>query len=210
MCWPFLMDVISCPMWSDNTWGPESVSKLSLGGQRSPFSFRVIQMIPVSSSVRDSSYIIVVSTLLLLWLLCFLVQKSWMYTVFLWNALQAVFKACLKLDSWGLPLLTKPSWVTYFKFLIALFCAMQRLSQMIPALLSPKLILAGSAHPTFPLWEAVCWPISANQDMTSVALTSSPASGTSPGAAVHLRVWKVRQMLCPISHIFIVRPSQFE
>lgn len=75
------------------------------------------------------------------------------------------------------------------------FCVMQRLSQMTPVLPCLKSTSDGSARPTLPLWEAVCWPISANQGMTSVALTSLPVSGTSPGAAAHLLALKVRQVL---------------
>lgn len=61
MCWLFLTDKTSCLMWLGSTFGPRNVSRLSPGGQRSPFSFRVILMTPVSSRVRDSSFITAVS-----------------------------------------------------------------------------------------------------------------------------------------------------
>lgn len=61
MCWPFLTDRTSCLTWLDSTCGPGSVSRLFLGGQRSPFSFRAIPTTPASSRVRDSSFITVVS-----------------------------------------------------------------------------------------------------------------------------------------------------
>lgn len=69
--------------------------------------------------------------------------------------------------------------------------SVQRLSPTTPALPCPKSSLAGSALPTPPPWEAACWPTSVNPDMTSAAPTSSPASGTSPGAAAPRRVLKV-------------------
>lgn len=61
MCWPFLTDKISCPMWLDNMCDPESVSRLSPGLQRSPFSSRAIPMIPALSRVRDLSFVIMVN-----------------------------------------------------------------------------------------------------------------------------------------------------
>lgn len=191
MCWPFLTDVISCPMWSDNTLGPESDSRLCLGGQRSPFSFKVIQMIPVSSWVRDSSFIIMVGTH----------SGNWLHASKCKNLDPAHFYIQNKTTSWcrnlSVTSVTTVELIMNNRFIFSSLsvCIVQRLSQMTPALPSPKLILAGSAHPTPPLWEAVCWPISANQDMTSVALISSPASGISPGAAVHLHVLKVRQVV---------------
>lgn len=94
-------------------------------------------------------------------------------------------------DMWVLPLSKIMNNLFYFFSLPSV----QRWSRTTPAPLSLKLTLAGSARPTPPRWEAVCWPISANRDMTSVALTSSLASGTSPGAAVRLHVSKVRRVL---------------
>lgn len=172
-------------MWSDNTWGPESVSRLCLGGQRSPFSFRVIQMIPVSSWVRDFSFIIVVSTLLMAQSEKILNPHIFTFKIYT--------RPSFEQDKRGLPLL-KRSWTTYLSLPLLSICVMQRLSQMTPALPSRKSSPAGSARPTPPLWGAACWPISVNRDMTSVALTSSPASGTSPGAAVPRHVLKVRQV----------------
>lgn len=69
--------------------------------------------------------------------------------------------------------------------------SLQRWSQMTPVPPSPELSLAGSPHPTPLMSEAACWPINANRDMTSVALTLLPASGTFPGAAARLRALKV-------------------
>lgn len=69
--------------------------------------------------------------------------------------------------------------------------SLQRLSRTTPVPPSHELSLGGSPHPTPPMSEAACWPISANRGMTSVALTSWPVSGTCPGAAVHLHALKV-------------------
>lgn len=63
MCWRCLMDMTSCLTWSASTWALKSASRLCLGGQRSPFSFRATRMIPASSSVRGFLFIIVVSEL---------------------------------------------------------------------------------------------------------------------------------------------------
>lgn len=155
MCWPFSTDKISCPMWLDNMCDPGSVSRLSPGLQRSPFSSRAIPMIPALSRVRDLSFVITVN------------ERH------LQPEKKLIFIGVLGLLS------------------LLLFRILQRWSQMTPALLYPKLSLVGSPHPTHPMWGAVYWPINASQDMTSVALTSSPASGISPGAAAHLHVLKV-------------------
>lgn len=82
-------------------------------------------------------------------------------------------------------------WFARLQLISCFLHSVQRSNPTTPALPCPKSSLAGSARHTPPLWEAACWPTNVNPDMTSAAPTSSPASGTSPGAAAPLLVWKV-------------------
>lgn len=156
MCWLFSTDRTSCLTWLGSTCGPGNVSRLSPGGQRSPFSFKAIPTTPASSRARDSSFITVVS------------ERG-----------PVPVKDRSRRPCEGL------------LFIYYLLLSLQRWSRMTHVPPSPELSLAGSPRPTPLMSEAACWPINANRDMTSVALTLSPVSGTCPGAAAHLRALKV-------------------
>lgn len=83
---PYLMGMTLCHMWLVSIWGHEKGSGLCLVAQKSLFSFKVTQMIPLSSWVKASWFTIEVKrlpsimpcfmTVFSTWLVCHIILSS--------------------------------------------------------------------------------------------------------------------------------------